>query len=70
MAVAAAGDFNGDGFGDFVIGAPFDSPDHGEYCLRLTPHPENEMFVDKCCHLSELGNDLVAEQLMKILVRN
>jgi hypothetical protein len=30
--------------GIFVIGAPFDSPDHGEYCLRLTPHPENEMF--------------------------
>jgi hypothetical protein len=33
-------------------------------------YPENEMFVDKCCHLSERGNDLVAEQLMKILVRN
>jgi hypothetical protein len=32
--------------------------------------PENDVFVDKCCHLSERGNDLVAEQLMKILVRN
>lgn len=30
--------------GVYIVGLPFDSPEHGPYCLRLTPQPENEMF--------------------------
>jgi hypothetical protein len=30
--------------GIYKICTPFDSPDHGEYCLRLEPLSENEMF--------------------------
>jgi hypothetical protein len=30
--------------GTYTIGAPFDSPGHGPYCLRLEPDPANQMF--------------------------
>ena len=30
--------------GEYTIAAPFDSPDHGPYCLRLAPDPANQMF--------------------------
>jgi hypothetical protein len=30
--------------GLYEIGEPFDSSSHGPYVMRLTPHPENEMF--------------------------
>jgi hypothetical protein len=33
----------------------------------MKSYPENDMFVDKCCHLTERGNDLVAEQILRIL---
>lgn len=29
--------------------------------------PENEMFIDKCCHLSERGNELQAAELAAVL---
>jgi hypothetical protein len=35
----------------------------------LKSHPDSEMFIDECCHLTELGSDLVAEGLIKILNR-
>lgn len=27
-----------------IDGPPFDDPEHGRYCLRLTPDPSNEMY--------------------------
>ena len=30
--------------GDFTIGAPFNSPDHGPFCLRLTPDASDTMY--------------------------
>jgi hypothetical protein len=35
----------------------------------LKGYPDDDVFVDTCCHLTERGNDLVAEQLIKILIR-
>jgi len=35
----------------------------------LKSYPDAAMFVDKCCHLTERGNDLVARELIKILTR-
>ena len=35
----------------------------------LKSHPDSKMFIDQCCHLTELGNDFVAEKLIKILSR-
>jgi hypothetical protein len=35
----------------------------------LRSYPNDEIFLDRCCHLTERGNDLVAEQLTKILIR-
>jgi hypothetical protein len=35
----------------------------------LKNYPNDEVFLDRCCHLTERGNDLVAEQLTKILIR-
>jgi hypothetical protein len=35
----------------------------------LKGYPVTDVFVDDCCHLSERGNDIVAEQLIKILTR-
>ena len=35
----------------------------------LKGYPGTEVFVDDCCHLSERGNDIVAEQLIKLLTR-
>lgn len=35
----------------------------------LKNYPDGDVFVDKCCHLTERGNDLVAEQLIKLLSR-
>jgi hypothetical protein len=35
----------------------------------LKSYPDSEVFVDECCHLTERGNDLVAEGLIKILNR-
>lgn len=29
--------------GQYLIGAPFDSPEHGPYALHLEPYPTNEM---------------------------
>jgi hypothetical protein len=33
----------------------------------LRAFPEQDVFVDICCHLSERGNDIVAEQVFEIL---
>jgi hypothetical protein len=33
----------------------------------LKKYPESEVFIDKCCHLTERGNDIVAEYLMHLL---
>ncbi len=30
--------------GLWTFGAPFDSPDHGPYCLRLTPDPTTDTY--------------------------
>ena len=30
--------------GRYIIGRPFDSDDHGPFCLPLVADPENEMF--------------------------
>lgn len=30
--------------GIYAIGAPFDDPEHGPYCLRLSPDAANQMF--------------------------
>ncbi len=30
--------------GAYSIGDPFNSDDHGPFCLRLTPYPINQMF--------------------------
>ena len=30
--------------GRYFMGAPFDSPEHGPHCIRLTPDAANEMF--------------------------
>jgi hypothetical protein len=27
-----------------IVGQPFDSPEHGPFCLRLQPRPETEMY--------------------------
>ena len=35
----------------------------------LESHPDADMFLDSCCHLTERGNDLVAGELTKILTR-
>jgi hypothetical protein len=35
----------------------------------LRSYPNDEIFLDRCCHLTERGNDVVAEQLTKILIR-
>ena len=35
----------------------------------LKGYPEADVFVDDCCHLSERGNDIVAEYLMQIIPR-
>lgn len=34
--------------GTYAIGAPFDSPVHGPYCLRLEPTPDTETFGRSC----------------------
>jgi hypothetical protein len=34
----------------------------------LRRYPEAEVFLDRCCHLSERGNGLVAEYLMTLLL--
>jgi hypothetical protein len=33
----------------------------------LEKEPESKVFVDNCCHLSERGNDVVAEHLVQLL---
>lgn len=33
----------------------------------LDKYPEEEVFIDKCCHLSEHGNEVVADYLMPLL---
>ena len=30
--------------GQYTIGTPFNSPDHGPFAMHLTPDPANEMF--------------------------
>jgi hypothetical protein len=35
--------------------------------VLLKGYPEHEVFLDRCCHLSERGNDIVAEQIFEIL---
>ena len=34
----------------------------------MKSYPEDDVFVDKCCHLTERGNDLVAEQIHQVIV--
>lgn len=33
----------------------------------LRDYPEDDVFVDKCCHMTERGNDLVAEQVQRLI---
>jgi hypothetical protein len=35
----------------------------------LKSYPEQDVFIDRCCHLTERGNDVVAEQIFNILRR-
>ena len=35
----------------------------------LKSYPDVDMFLDECCHMTERGNDLVAGELTKILIR-
>ena len=32
----------------------------------LRGYPETDVFIDRCCHLSERGNDIVADYLMTL----
>jgi hypothetical protein len=35
----------------------------------LKNYPEQDVFIDRCCHLTARGNDIVAEQIFNILRR-
>lgn len=44
--------------GIYDVGKPFNSKDHGEYCLPLIPRPENEMHgrADFLMHGDKIGH--------------